>query len=132
MRPIKLENGRWVITRTHNFVNWCAWRYWLTREVDRGFWPEKICVWSEWPPESLEGARSIVSVIVETRRQMNSDKSYCDPAEPWDRWGFREREELERRHREDFHWNPELSKFRGNGPRLVAKLISPPPELVTS
>lgn len=123
MKPFRLENGRWIVTRRENFVNWCAWRWWLMRECNRGMALEKMCVWGEWPPETMDGAQMVAQHILKTRQKVQWDNPVCDPAEPWTRWSFNEREELERKHREDFHWNPDLPEFRGSYPRQRGQII---------
>jgi hypothetical protein len=116
MTITKLHNGRVVIYRHRDFLQWCAWREWLAREVQRGFWPDKICVWGEWPPESLHGAQAVVEAIKATRAHPNvqSDTPVCDPPEPWTRWDFSYRTMLSEKHRADEYWNPPLPEFRGN------------------
>lgn len=114
MKPTPLKNGRWIVTRRENFINWCAWRWWLKRECNRDVELEKMCVWGEWPPETLAGAQLVAQAISDARAKIQFPKPVCDPAQPWERWSYNEREDLDRRHREDFCWNPPMPGFRGN------------------
>lgn len=113
MKPRDIGNGRTIVTRTENFVNWCAWRFWLHRECSRTVFLEKLVVWGEWPPESLALAQIVAQYIKAARDKIGYGLPVCDPAQPWDRWSYAEREDYERRHREDFWWNPDLPTPRG-------------------
>ena len=123
MKPLQLKNGRWIVTRRENFVNWCAWRWWLARECGRGITLEKMCVWGEWPPETISGAQLVAQAVRDARREIQWDNPVCDPAEPWNRWSFNERTDLEIKHREDYAWNPDLPEFRGDYRRPHGQMI---------
>lgn len=116
-KPREIGGGRWVVNRSESFVNWCAWRYWLHRETGRTVFLEKQVVWGEWPPESLQGAQIVCDAIREARRAISYDYPVCSPAQPWDRWSYNEREDMARRHREDFFWNPDLPETRISRPK---------------
>lgn len=125
--PKTLANGRVILFRREHFLQWCAWREWLATEVGREFWPEKICVWSEWPPESAHMAQSIVDAIAATRPTKDgrsgepiSDKPVCGVAHPWARWSAKLRQ-WEEKHADDEGWNPPLPRWRGNPERLAAE-----------
>lgn len=117
--PQNLGNGRWIVDRTTNFVQWCAWRFWLHRETGRTGFPEKLCVWAEWPPKTMEGAQIVVQKIRETRQhpKVQSDLPVCDPAQPWDGFSYNEAEDLRRRHRENFAFEADLPPSRISRPK---------------
>lgn len=121
MKPMQLSNGRWVMNRHEHFLQWCAWRYWLARECDRRVPLEKICVWGEWPPETMEGAQMVAQFIAGVRNSIQFHKPVCDPAQPWDRWTPEEREKLMEKHREDPYWDPRLPHFRGDPNRRLGQ-----------
>lgn len=114
MKPQDIGNGRTIVKRMENFVNWCAWRHWLHRETGRTVFLDKMCVWGDWPPETMQLAQSVCQMIVEARRKVGWDFPVCDPAQPWDRWSFNEREDMARKHREDLFWVPPLPEPRGS------------------
>lgn len=118
MKPQTLTNGRTIVKRMENFENWCAWRYWLHRETGRTVFLDKMCVWGDWPPETMQLAQTVCQVIMEARRAIGyTELGVSDPAQPWDRWSFGERDELTRKHREDLFWVPALPEPRSHTSR---------------
>jgi hypothetical protein len=46
------------------------------------------------------------------QRTAHVPERFSDPASPWDRWSIAESLDIERRHREDFDWLPDLPRSR--------------------
>lgn len=122
MKTQALSSGRIVVGRMDNFVQWCAWRYWLHRETGRTYFPDRLIVWSDWPPETQESAQLVAQKIREARQhpKVQYDLPVCDPCQPWDRWAYNEREDLARKHREDLNWIPPLPSTRISRPKADA------------
>lgn len=112
MKPQTLSNGSTLVKRMENFENWCAWRFWLHRETGRTWFPDKLCVWGDWPPETMQLAETVCQTVADARRKVGYEFPVCDPAQPWDRWSFAERDELTRKHRADPFWIPPLPETR--------------------
>lgn len=111
------STGWFVVRRSEHFVRWCAWREWLATRCRCAFCPDALTTALEWPPETMEEVRSVVAKLNEARTAANADGKLKgslrpllpDELAPWDRWGISRVLDMERRHREDKHWNPSLT-----------------------
>lgn len=106
------NSGLFVITRKENFINWCAWRFWLHREGASTFFPDTMTTYGEWPPMTQETATQVGARIKTSQQLAKMPIYFADPPQPWDRWSINETLDLERHHREDFDWLPPLPKSR--------------------
>lgn len=106
------NSGLFVITRKENFINWCAWRFWLHREQAQTFFPDVMTTHGEWPPMTQETANQVAAKIKANQQLAKVPMYFTNPPQPWDRWGINETLDIERRHREDFDWLPPLPKPR--------------------
>ena len=90
----KTEAGFWLVMRGE--AQWIAWRDWLTHQLNRRFFPEKLPVPGEWPPETVNAAMATADYFRELREKAKKDKDWprvksperpipLSP-EPWQRW----------------------------------------------
>ena len=116
-KPQILENGRWIIERNQHFVQWCAWREWLHQECGRTFFPDKLVVWDEWPPEFPALASRVLDHIAATRQDVGYGLPICAGRHAWQRWDGQFRADLARMHDEDAMWVPALPASHVGGVR---------------
>lgn len=118
------NSGLFVITRKENFINWCAWRFWLHREGGMTFFPDVMTTHGEWPPMTQETANQVAAKIRANQQLAKVPAYFTDPPQPWDRWGINETLDMDRKHREDFDWLPPFPK-----PRIAVRTAAAPGHL---
>lgn len=101
--------GFWIVERGE--AQWLAWRDWLRLEMKRSFFPDKLPVPLEWPPETAKAAAAVAAHMAGQRTNAQKDKDWPKhrggragfvplSPEPWIRWSAFEIEERVRRFRE--------------------------------
>lgn len=98
----KSEAGFWLVFRGE--AQWLAWRYWLRHELNRRFFPEKLPVPLEWPPETVDSAMAVADYFRDVRERAKKDKDWPRAKSPetpipiaptpWIRWSEYERNQM--------------------------------------
>lgn len=98
-QPKKSTAGLYAVSRRENFIYWDAWRCWYHAALGKGFFPDTMTVFLEFPPETQEAANFVAAQINDIRRQIKWSQMVPERPVPWRRWTPTEmngREALER------------------------------------